>query len=105
MPIFAAKQYTSIVCTLHFKISLKYKNFSEIPLYKRNPCGNDERIRRVSKKKFKFSKLYYSKQSLQFYFITRKFGQDLSGDTEQLLPLSSQIQPIAELNDCINLSM
>uniref|UniRef100_A0A914LUC1 CLEC16A/TT9 C-terminal domain-containing protein n=1 Tax=Meloidogyne incognita TaxID=6306 RepID=A0A914LUC1_MELIC len=43
-------------------------------------------------------------ESLQFYFIIRKFAQDLSGETESFLPISSQSEPMAELNDCINLN-
>ncbi|KAL7078231.1 hypothetical protein ACQ4LE_002404 [Meloidogyne hapla] len=61
---------------------------SGLPLFKRISSGNDERIRR----------------SLQFYFIIRKFAQDLSGETEHFLPISSQSEPMAELNDCINLN-
>nr|CAD2178867.1 unnamed protein product [Meloidogyne enterolobii] len=61
---------------------------SGLPLFKRISSGNDERIRR----------------SLQFYFIIRKFAQDLSGETESFLPISSQSEPMAELNDCINLN-
>uniref|UniRef100_A0A914C4R6 FPL domain-containing protein n=1 Tax=Acrobeloides nanus TaxID=290746 RepID=A0A914C4R6_9BILA len=61
---------------------------SGIPLSKRSPCGNEERIR----------------QTLHFYFIIRKFVHDLSGEHETMLPLSSKLQPMAEVNDCINLN-
>ncbi|KAL3090237.1 hypothetical protein niasHS_006689 [Heterodera schachtii] len=61
---------------------------SGVPLSKRMPSGNDEHIRRT----------------LQFFFDLRKFGQHLSGQNEQLLPLSSRVQELVEVNDCINLS-
>ncbi|CAD5216835.1 unnamed protein product [Bursaphelenchus okinawaensis] len=61
---------------------------SNVPLSQRAPCGNDEKIRR----------------SLQFYFILRKFSLDLQSLPEPILPLSSKVRTLAEINDCINLN-
>ncbi|CAD5222270.1 unnamed protein product [Bursaphelenchus xylophilus] len=61
---------------------------SNVVLSQRLPYGNDEKIRR----------------SLQFYFILRKFSLDLRGLPEPILPLSSKVRTLAEINDCINLN-
>jgi protein CLEC16A len=61
---------------------------SGLLLSHRLPCGNEERIRRL----------------LQFFFLTRRLLHDLRGETETELPLSSKLQTIAEVNDCINLN-
>src|SRR6185437_6510729 len=76
-----------------------------VPLSRRLPCGNDERIRRVVPipPLARLTPLHHI-QTLQFYFILRKFAFDLSGEQETTLPLSSNMQTMAEINDCINLS-
>ncbi|KAI3413561.1 hypothetical protein GPALN_011051 [Globodera pallida] len=61
---------------------------SGVTLTKRMPSGNDEHIRRT----------------LQFFFVLRKFKQDLCGQHEEVLPLSFRVQEVVEINDCINLS-
>lgn len=61
---------------------------SNLPLAHRLPCGNEEKVRR----------------SLQFFFLLRKFANDLKERQETVLPLSSQIQAVAEVGDCINLN-
>uniref|UniRef100_A0A183BRV1 FPL domain-containing protein n=1 Tax=Globodera pallida TaxID=36090 RepID=A0A183BRV1_GLOPA len=58
---------------------------SGVTLTKRMPSGNDEHIRR-------------------FFFVLRKFKQDLCGQHEEVLPLSFRVQEVVEINDCINLS-
>ncbi|KAH7731494.1 hypothetical protein AAVH_00392 [Aphelenchoides avenae] len=61
---------------------------SGLPLTHRLPCGNEERTRRL----------------LQFFFVIRRLLHDLRGEQETYLPLSSKVQVVAELSDCINLN-